>query len=336
MYNLLRAVFILTTFLFTHYRSSAADLLMKIHCYQIIIFILFLILPGITSTARSADIVVVQSARIRPYQTALHSFHTAVATMPGRCVKTIQPVQLSKIYLPDMRDGNSLVREILRRKPDLILALGGKALAAVKNFQDIPIIYLLTPSVPQALSRQRNITGVEMKLPAAAQLEEVRKRLPHVKQIGILYDPRYSADFIREAETAAAQLDLTLISRRIKSSKNILAGLNDLGSEIDLLWMVPDLTVATPQGVEALFLFAMERRIPVLTFADKYLKSGALLAVSFDIRAMGDAAGILAKKILSGIRVEKIQPVICEKVKVMINEKIAAQLKIKINPEVMP
>ncbi len=309
---------------------------MKIHCCQIIIFILFLILPGITSTARSADIVVVQNARIKPYQTALCSFQATIATIPGRYGKTIQPVQLSEIYLPDMHGGKSLDREILRRRPDLILAMGGKSLAAVKKFQNIPIVYLLAPSVPQSLSRQRNITGVEMKLSAAAQLREVRKRLPQVKQIGILYDPRYSADFLREAETAAAQLDLTLISRRIKSSKEVLAGLNDLGSGIDLLWMAPDLTVATPQGVEALFLFAMENRIPVLTFADKYLKSGALLSVSFDIQAMGDAAGILAKKILSGIRVEKIQPVISEKVKVMVNEKIAARLKIKINPEMTP
>jgi len=305
---------------------------MKIHCCQIIIFILFLILPGITSTARSAEIVVVQSARIKPYQTALHSFHAAVATtVPGRCVKTIQPVQISEIYLPDMHGGNALAREILRPGPDLILAMGGKALAAVKDFQNIPIVYLLTPSVPQSLSRQRNITGVEMKLSAAAQLREVRKRLPQIKQIGILYDPRYSADFFKEAETAAAQLDLTLISRRIKSSKEVLAGLNDLDSEIDLLWMVPDLTVASPQGVEALFLHAMEKHIPVLTFAEKYLKNGALLAVSFDIRAMGEEAGILARKILSGIKVEKIQPVKREKVKVTVNEKIAAQLNIKIN-----
>ncbi|MEA3546616.1 MAG: ABC transporter substrate binding protein [Thermodesulfobacteriota bacterium] len=309
---------------------------MKTHCCQIIIFILFLILPGITSTARSADIVVVQNARIKPYQTALRSFQATIATIPGRYGKTIQPVQLSEIYLPDMHGGKSLAREILRRRPDLILAMGKKALAAVKDFQNIPIVYLLTPSVPQSLSRQRNITGVEMKLSAAAQLREVRKRLPQVKQIGILYDPRYSADFIREAETAAAQLDLTLISRRIKSSKEVLAGLNDLGSEIDLLWMAPDLTVATPQGVEALFLFAMENRIPVLTFADKYLKSGALLSVSFDIQAMGDAAAILAKKILSGIKVQEITPVISEKVKITINEKIAAQLKIKINPEITP
>ena len=309
---------------------------MKIHCCQIIIFILFLILSGITPTARSADIVVVQNARIKPYQTALHSFQAAVATFPGKGGKTIQPVQVSEIYLPDMHGGKSLAREILRRRPDLILAMGRTALVAVKDFQNIPIVYLLTPSVPQPLSRQKNITGVEMKLSAATQLREVRQRLPQVRQIGILYDPRYSADFIREAETAAAQLNLTLISRKIKSSKEVLAGLNDLGSEIDLLWMAPDLTVATPQGVEALFLFAMENRIPILTFADKYLKSGALLSVSFDIRAMGDAAGILAKKILSGTRVEELQPVKGRKVKVMVNEKIAAQLKIKINPEINP
>lgn len=309
---------------------------MKIYCFQIIIIILFLILPGITPTARSADIVVVQSARIRPYQTALHSFQATIATLPGRYGKTIHPVHLSEIYLPDMRGSKSLAREILRRRPDLILAMGGKALTAVKDFQDIPIIYLLAPTAPQFLSWQKNITGVEMKLSAAAQLEEIHRRLPQVKQIGILYDPGYSAGFIKEAETAAAQQGLTLISRGIKSSREVPAGLNDFGSEVDLLWMAPDLTIATPQGVESLFLFAMEKRIPVLTFADKYLKSGALLAVSFDIRAMGDAAGILAKKILSGTRVEELQPVQVKKVKVTVNEKIAAKLKIKINSEIIP
>ena len=309
---------------------------MKNLCRQIIISIFFLILPGVMSTARSTEIVVVQNARIKPYQAALHSFQAAVATFPGKGGKTIQPVCFSEIYLSDIKDGNFPAREIQRHGPDLILAMGGKALNAVKKFQDIPIIYLLTPSAPQALSQQKNITGVEMKLSAADQLRETRRRLPGTKRVGILYDPKHSADFIREAESAAAQLGLTLVSRRISSSKEVLAGLNDLGPDIDLLWMAPDLTVATPQGVEALFLFAMEKRVPVLTFAEKHLKNGALLAVSFDIQAMGEEAGILARKILSGARIKNLQPIKRQKVKVTVNDTIAARLKIKINPGVTP
>ncbi|HBI14089.1 MAG TPA: hypothetical protein DDY20_00965 [Desulfobulbaceae bacterium] len=83
--------------------------------------------------------------------------------------------------------------------------------------------------------------------------------------------------------------------------------------------MVPDITVLTPQNVDYILLFSMENRVPIFTFAKKYLDQGAALSVSFDTVDMGKQAGELACKILNGTMPADLPPEAVRKVVVEIN-----------------
>ena len=293
-------------------------------------FILVLILSGITRIAGAVEIVVVQSSAIKPYQTALTSFQAALAPFPARGGKTMQPVQYHKIILADISP-DTMRRDISRYNPDLVLAIGRKALVAVINFIEIPVFYLLVPDAATLIDGHSNVTGIDMEVAPEIQLKEVKRLLPQVRIIGMLYDPLRDGDFVREAEIQARQQGLEISSSPITSAKDVLQGLKSLAQPVDLLWMLPDLYQTSPMGREALFLFSLERKIPVMTFAPKYLKSGALLVVGFDVRGMGKEAAGLVNKFLNGPSIDKLPPFRTRQVKTTVNEIIRLKFDLEIN-----
>ncbi len=105
--------------------------------------------------------------------------------------------------------------------------------------------------------------------------------------------------------------------------------------KIDAFWMLPDLTVITPETVEYLLLFSLENTVPILTFAQKYVELGALLCVGIDAFDIGAQAGEMAEKILSGRDVKDVQWVDARKAVISINLKVARKLGITIDEKVI-
>ncbi|MFZ2948374.1 MAG: ABC transporter substrate binding protein, partial [Desulfuromonadaceae bacterium] len=67
----------------------------------------------------------------------------------------------------------------------------------------------------------------------------------------------------------------------------------------DLFWMLPDITVITPETAEAILLFSLENNIPILTFSEKYLERGAMLSIGIDPFDIGRQAGEMAQTLFS-------------------------------------
>jgi putative ABC transport system substrate-binding protein len=94
--------------------------------------------------------------------------------------------------------------------------------------------------------------------------------------------------------------------------------------------MLPDQTVVTPQTLDHIFFFSLENRLPIITFAEKYLKLGAVLSVSFDPTDMGKQAGELALTILNGTNVSDLAPVQVRKADIQVNRLTAKLLGLDI------
>ena len=122
------------------------------------------------------------------------------------------------------------------------------------------------------------------------QLELIRKALPGLRTVGLLYDPIRTAALVRKIRSAASQTGLELIADQIFRTKSVPPSIMEMREKIDLFWMLPDLTVLTPETVEFLILLTMESSTPILTFSEKYLEQGALLAIGFDSFDMGRQA----------------------------------------------
>jgi len=255
----------------------------------LILLALFFLVPPVTA----GDLLVVQSLQIKPYNEALRGFSSVCA---GKTVKLVS----SELKEADV------VSKVRKVNPDLILAIGMDALAKVRGIRDVPIVYLMVLNPQSTVQDNNNITGVSMNIQPEKQLATLRQVLPHARKIGMLFDPDKSGAFVRKAQNAAATMGIELQAKRVQSSKDAAAALESMKGKIDVFWMLPDTTIVNSGTIDLLLLSAIEDRIPVLTFAEKYAEKGALLSLEVDAGESGRQAGEMANRIIAGTEVQKI------------------------------
>lgn len=285
--------------------------------------LLILVLP---SAARGAEIMVLQSARIPAYDDALQGLAAILSQdIPGQ--KAIQAHAVNSHVLSEAASTIHLREQIIGAQPDLLVAIGSSSLSLVKDLAGIPILYLMVP-FPEVHAGSRNITGINMNISGELQLKTLAAAVPGANSIGLLYDPERSDALVNESRAYAAQNHLNLVAVPVHKADEVPAQLDSLKGRIDWLWMVPDLTVLTPQTIDYMLLFSLENKVPIFTFAKKYLDQGAVLSVTFDPYDMGKQAGEMALKILHGTSPGDLPPERVRKVVVERNSKAAQMLGI--------
>jgi putative ABC transport system substrate-binding protein len=293
------------------------------------LFILFFLLLPVHALAEHADLVVVQSSVLQPYEEVRQGFLQAWSrSTPRHGIKSVPQGSVKEFILSEEQDRRSLPERIKNLSPDMIIAIGTNALNLTARIPDIPIIYLLVPYPETIVSRRKNLIGIRMTIPAGRQLKDFIKTFPWLKRIGVIYDPKRSLRLIKDAKSYTDTNNLVLVSRAVSDSHEVPGQLADLQGDIDCFWMIPDLTVTTPQTVEAILLFSLENRVPVLTFSEKYLRMGATVSVTYDLNKMGKQASELANRILFNGAVSQSPYHEVESTKISINRKVAEKLGI--------
>ena len=280
--------------------------------------ILLLLMVCFGSAAAGQEIVAVQSIRVKPYEEALKAF------------KSVCRCRIERLVLSEL-EGVDVVREIRRIRPDVVLAIGRDALSVVKEIKRLPIVYLMVVNPQAILSGAENITGVSMNISAKQQLRALLDALPQTKHIGIVYDPDRTGTFVKEARDAAHRMGTTLIAREVHNPRDAPSSIMELRGKIDVFWMLPDITVMTPETVEFLLLFSLQNNIPLLTFSEKYLEMGAFMSTGIDPADMGVQAGEMAKRILQDKDTRPGQQVHARRMVVSTNLMIAGKLGITVN-----
>lgn len=287
--------------------------------YINIIFIFIFFCYGLAEADHK--IVAVQSVRIKLYKKTIEGFESVTGS------------KIKRIVISELNDAN-IIKKINSLRPDIILAIGMGALQAVKEIKDIPIIYMMVFNPTSIISGEKNIFGVSMSIPPEKQLNLLLNVLPHIKNIGLLYDPDRTGHIVKDAMIAAGKMNINLIAKEVQNSKDVPSELLDMGKNIDVFWMLPDLTLITPETIEFLLLFSLENKIPVLAFSYKYIELGALMSISIDPFDIGRQAGEIANAIVSGRDPEKIKKVDAKSL-ISINTNIARKLEIDINNNII-
>jgi len=290
--------------------------------FFIIVSLLIPFIPCHALSEARQEIVAVQGMRVAPYEEAIKGF------------KSLCDATITRLVISELK-GADVVEKIHEIRPDLVLAIGMGALSRVKAIHDIPVVYLMILDPRSILSGGRNITGVSMNIPQERQLRTLSKALPDIKTIGLLYDPERTGYLAKGARNAAREIGLKLVANEVHRSREVPPLIEDMRGKIDVFWMLPDLTVITPETVEFLLLFSLENKIPILSFSEKYVELGALMSIGIDTFDMGCQAGDMAKAILSGRDVTNVQQVDARKAVMWINLKVARKLGITIDEKII-
>jgi ABC-type uncharacterized transport system, periplasmic component len=231
-------------------------------------------------------VLVVQSLNVAPYEEALAGF------------KSVCDAEITKVVLSNQEKVNP--SQIIQfNKPELILAIGMDALTKIKEIEDIPIVYMMVLN-PQAVTfGEKNVSGISMTLSPEKQVTTLLEVLPAIKKIGTLYNPDRNGNFIKGAVNTANNSGISLITEKIQSTKEVPFALKNIQNKIDAFWMIPDITVYSPETIEFLLLFFLENQKPIISFSEKYVELGAVMSISVDPFDIGNQAGEMAKAILS-------------------------------------
>lgn len=280
------------------------------------LMILLLLLPGsvVAEPDFAYSVLVVQSLRVKPYDLAMEGFESA---FPGK---------IRRIF-PEEKPQKPIQHEIAKNKPDLILTIGLSALNQVLAVRDIPVLYLMVLDPPPEAQEARNITGISMSIAPEVQLDIIRKTMPGVKTVGLLYDPSKTPSLAALARKAAPSRNLVLLDRPTENPKDVAANFKILKDQMDLFWMMPDPRLLSVENLELLHILSMEYRIPIVTFSEKFMKLGSLISISMDPFDVGRQGANLAREILLDPHAAREDSVYAEKPVVTVNWKIREKLK---------
>ncbi len=281
---------------------------------RLLILVIFFI--SLCSAAEAGRCVaVVLSATNRIYNSAIDGFNSvSYFTSKEFLVKNLKPKALE--------DPLRLFR------PDIILALGNDALTAVRDIEDIPVLVMFVPN-PKPLYHTRNFYGIFMEIEPGVQIKTITEIIPGLKRPGLIYGPNTAVDYIKSFRSNSKERGLTVQTARILNSSEFPEALFEMKNSIDHFVMIPDRQVITAQTMEYLILFSMQNRIPIVSFSNKYLDLGAVMAISPDVYEMGRQAGKMASLIISGKK-PAFQYDFIKNPVVTVNKTVAKNLGIKI------
>jgi putative tryptophan/tyrosine transport system substrate-binding protein len=284
--------------------------------------IIILFFQGLAEAGQK--VLVVQSLRVAPYEEAFAGFQET-------CKADIEKIILSE------SPNHDLFKVINSTQPDLVLAIGVDALKKLQSIKkNLPILYLMVFNPHSVSYGGGNIGGVCINILPEQQVETIREVLPKVKRIGLLYDPKKSGEYIQQAREVTSKRGVSLVIKEVHRPQEVSFAMKELEGKVDLVWMIPDTTVVTPETVEGFLLFSLENKVPVLTFSKKYVEMGCLMAIEADGKDVGEQGGEIAEEVLSKRKdMRDVGVVKPRKVVVTVNMKIAKKLGISIEGKVL-
>jgi len=250
--------------------------------------ILFLLLSLFGFSASGQGIVVLKSSNAKPYNLALEGF------------KSVNNLNISEFVLSEI-EGNDkdLIKQIESFSPDAVFAIGTAALIfANDKIKDIPIVYSMVYSPEKHITRNRNITGIDLFTPIEFQACKLKLLFPDKKRIGVMFNPVITGDMVNMSKKIFNKYGIVLISQNVNNPKYVPKVLRKLTEKIDLLWLLPDSTVLNKESFEYISLYCLQKGIPVVSHSVSLVKLGCIAAFSADYYGIGKQSAEIVKNIV--------------------------------------
>lgn len=292
--------------------------------------------------AQSVDIAILLSREGGIYADAVNRFRQELEAQGY----TLQPLTFA---LKGDRSDAELPRRVLERRPKVIVAVGTDAALLLKSHyervpaqQQIPVVFtMVLDPVGQGLvvSAERSgsrFAGVALAVRPQRQFRILLDAVATVKRIGVVYNPKdpVSVRLVEQSREDAERMGLQLIAVPAEQPAQVASVLQTLANAVDALWLIPDPVCASPEGFQALLEFATRHKLPVLAFAESYVRRGALLAAGVDLAEQGALAAEQVIRILNGEKPEDLPLLTPRRVLTYYNMRTARLLNLAI-PEML-
>lgn len=253
------------------------------------IFLAFPIIFEPPEPARAADIAILKSQSLAPYDETISEFLKKTG---------LEAVEYNMEGDPEK--GVRMGKELAAGRPKIIAAIGTKASLAASNATgDIPIVSLLVSRPEVYLAGKSNVTGISLNPDPKEQFRLLKTILPSAKKIGVIYGENNRSKEIIDGR-AAARGKFELVEKVISSEAGIPAAVRAVMEEADALWLVMDDKVISEQSLRFIITASIEYRRPVFGFTKNMVKQGTLFSSFTKFNHVGQQGAEIAKRILDG------------------------------------
>ncbi len=291
---------------------------------------LVLVVLGWSGTACATDVAVLLSAEVKQYRDAVEGFQDA----------TKYRIVATHDMRADLARGRQLVRQIEQNdRPDLIYAVGIYALQAVVSAKPrTPVVFSMVMN-PPSITRAGavDVTGASMNVSTLQTLQLIRQLNPNIKKVGAIYDQNMTGFLIEKARSAAEQLGVELVAKKVQTPAEAIAALGQLQKQgVEALWMMPDRFVRSRAVLTQMILMSYRQKIPLVGLTRRHAEYGALISLSWESsKDIGRQAGGVAKDIIAGKAPKDVPFTTAREINIVVNLKAARKLGITVPKAVL-
>lgn len=239
-----------------------------------------LLLPGV-GRLRAEEVIAVLSSDLAPYRDAYAGFTAAF----GRTVPQVQAA-----------DAASAVGDRTR----LVVAFGGKA--ALQPYPAATrLVYCMAPgTVVDAASGGGIHVEVQMLPPPEVFIDKLRLLQPGVRRLGVLWSSPSLEPQVQELAVQARNHGLTLQLLHVADAAKLPERLREAAAaRVDALYLVHDPRLVTEATFATLKEFCWANQVPFYAPNPGLVEKGATASIAASFRAIGAAAAVAARSVLT-------------------------------------
>jgi putative tryptophan/tyrosine transport system substrate-binding protein len=240
----------------------------------------------------------------------------------------------------DISVGNSIAKEMVNARYDLLLTMSTLSLQAVANAnrggRTVQVFGLVADPVVAgvgitrvgSLDHPRNLVGIGSFLPVEEAFKIAREMFPALKKVGAAWNPAEanSRAFVEKARETCGKMGIELLEANVENSNSVLEAENSLVARgAEALWIGGDVTVSV--AADSVVSVGRRARIPVFSITPGKPDRGTLFDYGADFYQIGKGTGALAARILRGADPAQIPVTNAIPVRFVLNTRAAEDLR---------
>jgi putative ABC transport system substrate-binding protein len=207
----------------------------------------------------------------------------------------------------DQSNLKSIAQRFVNSKEDLILAIATPAAQAmVSETTEIPILgtaitdYEVAKLVDSNEAPGGNVSGTNDMNPVKEQIDLLKKLVPDVKTVGLLYTSSEDNSVMQAGlvKDACEDLGLTVKEATVTSSNDVQQVTQSLVGKVDAIYIPTDNVCASAMPV--ISQITTQAKIPVICGEANMVLGGGLATLGIDYSKLGYQTGEMAVRILKG------------------------------------
>ncbi|MDY7577685.1 ABC transporter substrate-binding protein [Herbaspirillum sp. RTI4] len=232
-----------------------------------------------------------------------------------------------------------IARKFVGENPDVIVAIATpSAQPLVAATKTIPIVFsgIADPIAAQLVKNWApsgtNVTGMSHMMDLTRQIEIIKKVLPHVKRIGIVYNPGEvnSVVVVKNIKLLLEKEGITLVEAAAPRSVDVSSAARSLVGKVDLIYSTTDNNVVATY--EALVKVCNDAKIPLVASDTDSVRRGAIAALGVNFYDLGRQTGKMVGRILRGEKPGDIAPAKSDNLDLFVNTAAAHKQGLTLSP----